>query len=41
MIRDKIPLDKLVTFFDVIKDINKLVEEENQKLKAGDIEAEL
>jgi hypothetical protein len=36
MIRDKIPLDKLV-FFEVIKDINKLVEEENQKLKAGDI----
>jgi DNA-binding MarR family transcriptional regulator len=37
MIRDKIPLDKLVTFFEVIKDINKLVEEENQKLKAGEI----
>ncbi|KAA0990749.1 MarR family winged helix-turn-helix transcriptional regulator [Dyadobacter aurulentus] len=36
MIRDKIPLDKLVTFFEVIKDINRLVEEENQKLKAGD-----
>ena len=33
MIRDKIPLDKLVTFFEVIKDINKIVEEENQKLK--------
>ena len=34
MIRDKIPLDKLVTFFEVIKDINKIVEEENQKLKS-------
>lgn len=34
MIRDKIPLDKLVIFFDVIKDINLLVEEENNKLKA-------
>ncbi|QRR02798.1 MarR family winged helix-turn-helix transcriptional regulator [Dyadobacter sandarakinus] len=41
MIRDKIPLDKLVTFFDVIKEINRLVEEENQKLKAGEIEEEL
>jgi DNA-binding MarR family transcriptional regulator len=41
MIRDKIPLDKLVVFFDVIKDINKLVEEENQKLKAGEITEEL
>lgn len=33
MIRDKIPLEKLVVFFDVIKDINRLVEDENQKLK--------
>jgi DNA-binding MarR family transcriptional regulator len=41
MVRDKIPLDKLVTFFEVIKDINKIVEEENQKLKAGDIEEEI
>jgi len=41
MIREKIPLDKLVTFFDVIKDINKLVEEENIKLKAGDAFEEL
>ena len=36
MIREKIPLDKLVTFFEVIKDINLLVEEENQKLRAGE-----
>jgi MarR family transcriptional regulator, organic hydroperoxide resistance regulator len=36
MIREKIPLEKLVTFFDVIKDINRLVEEENIKLRAGD-----
>jgi MarR family transcriptional regulator, organic hydroperoxide resistance regulator len=35
MIREKIPLDKLVVFFDVIKEINLLVEEENNKLKAG------
>ncbi|HEV7383206.1 MAG TPA: MarR family transcriptional regulator [Dyadobacter sp.] len=41
MVRDKIPLDKLVTFFEVIKDINKIVEEENHKLKAGDIEEEI
>ncbi|WP_439557092.1 MarR family winged helix-turn-helix transcriptional regulator [Dyadobacter sp.] len=40
MVRDKIPLEKLVTFFDVIKDINRLVEEENQKLKAGEGDAE-
>jgi len=37
MVREKIPLDKLVIFLEVIKDINKLVEEENQKLKAGEI----
>jgi len=41
MIRDKIPLDKLVTFFDVIKEINRLVEEENQKLRAGETEGEI
>ena len=40
MVREKIPLDKLVIFLEVIKDINKLVEEENQKLKAGEIEEE-
>ncbi|HEV7351215.1 MarR family winged helix-turn-helix transcriptional regulator [Telluribacter sp.] len=36
MIREKIPLEKLVVFLDVIKEINHMVEEENQKLKAGD-----
>ncbi|WP_375443326.1 MarR family winged helix-turn-helix transcriptional regulator [uncultured Fibrella sp.] len=35
MVRDKIPLDKLVVFFDVIKEINLIVEEENTKLKAS------
>lgn len=35
MVREKIPLEKLVVFLDVIKEINQLVEEENQKLKAG------
>lgn len=34
MLRDQIPLDKLVIFFDVIKEINRLVEEENNKIKA-------
>ncbi|KAB7732177.1 MarR family transcriptional regulator [Rudanella paleaurantiibacter] len=38
MIRERIPLDKLVVFFDVIKDINRIVEEENQKLKANETE---
>jgi len=41
MIRERIPLEKLVTFLEVIKDINKIVEEENQKLKAGDVEEEI
>jgi len=41
MIRERIPLEKLVTFLEVIKDINKIVEEENQKLKAGDLEEEI
>lgn len=36
MIREKIPLEKLVVFFDVIKEVNQMVEEENQKLKAGE-----
>lgn len=36
MVREKIPLEKLVVFLDVIKEINQLVEDENQKLKAGD-----
>ncbi len=34
MIRERIPLEKLVVFLDVIKDINRLVEEENVRLKA-------
>jgi MarR family transcriptional regulator, organic hydroperoxide resistance regulator len=34
-IRDRIPLDKLVTFFEVIKEINLVVDEENQKIKAN------
>ncbi|WP_266369407.1 MarR family winged helix-turn-helix transcriptional regulator [Tellurirhabdus rosea] len=38
IIREQIPLDKLVTFFEVMKDINRIVEEETSKLKAGDIE---
>ncbi|GAA4408129.1 MarR family transcriptional regulator [Nibrella viscosa] len=33
MIRERIPLDKLVVFFDVIKDINRIVEEENGRIK--------
>ncbi len=36
MIRERIPLEKLVVFLDVIKDINRLVEEENTRLKAVD-----
>lgn len=38
LIRDKIPLDKLVLFFEVMKDINRLVEEENAKIKANEAE---
>jgi len=38
MIREKIPLDKLVTFFDVIKEINLMVDEENVRLKATEAE---
>lgn len=34
MIRERIPLDKLVLFFEVMRDINRIVEEENTKLKA-------
>ena len=37
MLRDQIPLDKLVVFFEVIKEINRLVEEEKIKLKAENI----
>ena len=38
MIRERIPLDKLVTFIEVMKDINRIVEEENAKIKAGEPE---
>ena len=41
MIRENIPLDKLVIFFDVMKDINRLVEEENAKFKANSTTEEL
>ncbi|MBO0939768.1 MarR family transcriptional regulator [Fibrella sp. HMF5335] len=34
MIRERIPLEKLVVFFDVIKEINLIVEDENAKIKA-------
>ena len=36
MIRERIPLDKLVLFFEVMKDINRIVEEENTKIKAAE-----
>lgn len=38
VIRENIPLDKLVVFFDVMKEINRLVEDENAKIKAGSAE---
>jgi MarR family transcriptional regulator, organic hydroperoxide resistance regulator len=38
LIRENIPLDKLVTFFEVIKDINHLVEDENAKIKTAEAE---
>jgi MarR family transcriptional regulator, organic hydroperoxide resistance regulator len=34
MVREQIPLEKLVVFFDVIKDLNRLVDDENVKMKA-------
>lgn len=40
MIREQIPLDKLVVFFDVIKDINRIVEEENSRLKTVSVGTE-
>ncbi len=40
MIREKIPLDKLVVFFDVIKEINLIVEDENTKIKAANVPVE-
>ena len=38
VIREKIPLDKLVTFLEVIKEINRLVDEENTKIKTTESE---
>ena len=38
MIRERIPLDKLVLFFEVMNDINRIVEEENAKIKANEAE---
>ncbi|MGV3559673.1 MarR family winged helix-turn-helix transcriptional regulator [Larkinella arboricola] len=38
VIRENIPLDKLVIFFEVMKEINRLVEDENAKLKANAID---
>jgi DNA-binding MarR family transcriptional regulator len=38
MIREKIPLDKLVVFFEVMNDINRIVEEENAKIKTSETE---
>ncbi len=35
MVRERIPLEKLVVFFDVIKEINLIVEDENAKIKAS------
>ncbi len=37
MVRERIPLDKLVVFFDVIKDINLLVEETNSRIRTEGI----
>ncbi|GAB3268887.1 MarR family transcriptional regulator [Larkinella harenae] len=38
VIRENIPLDKLVVFFEVMKEINRLVEDENAKIKASGVE---
>ena len=40
MVREKIPLEKLVVFFDVIKEINLIVEEENIRQKAANVPIE-
>jgi MarR family transcriptional regulator, organic hydroperoxide resistance regulator len=40
MIRERIPLEKLVVFFDVIKEINLIVEDENAKIKASNLSVE-
>jgi len=36
MVREQIPLDKLVVFFDVIKELSRLVDDENTKLKSSE-----
>ncbi len=36
-LREQIPLEKLVIFFDVIKDLNRFIEEENIKIKAENL----
>ena len=38
LIRERIPLEKLVVFFEVMKDINRIVEEESVKIKATEPE---
>ena len=39
MVRQRIPLDKLVVFFEVMNDLNRMVEEENARIKATEPEA--
>jgi MarR family transcriptional regulator, organic hydroperoxide resistance regulator len=36
-IRDKIPAERLIVFMDIIDDINRIVDEENGKIKAESI----
>ena len=36
-IREQIPLEKLVIFFEVIKDLNRIIDEESVKLKAENL----
>ncbi|MBN8821653.1 MULTISPECIES: MarR family transcriptional regulator [Spirosoma] len=38
MVREKIPLDKLVIFFEVMKDIIQMVEDENTRIKTTESE---
>ncbi len=38
MVRERIPLNKLAVFFDVMNDLNRMVEEENARLKAAEPE---
>ena len=40
MVRERIPLEKLVVFFEVIKEINLIVEDENAKIKASHLPVE-